>query len=1145
MDSPQVKRLTLKKSGSTPRRRIAANAAQAFREGRLEDALNLYRLASDSIGDTIFSANIAICERRLKASSPPPIDACASMLDLRVACVMDEFTFHSYEPECILRQITPDNSLQELADFSPDILFVESAWQGIKGAWNRKISNLSKELKSALDWCNGKNIPTVFWNKEDPVHFETFLGTAQKFDFVFTTDIDCIARYKLALGHERVFLLPFACQPKLHNPIEVYERKDSFCFAGAYYARYSERTRDLEEYIKELPEYKPLEIFDRNYGNTDEAYRDHRFPDIFQPYIIGRLPFTEINKAYKGYKYAINLNSIKQSQTMFARRAYELLACNTFTVSNFSRGLRLMFGDLLVSSDSAREIVKRLEKLDSIDEEKIKIAGLRKIMLEHTYRHRLSYVISKSMGRELDHGMPTMVAIANVKCHSQLDKFIKVFSCQAYPHKRALVIFSEPSDISTSVIEPQTTVEVVQSADDAISRFAEFAQADCWIAPFVSSDYYGPNYLIDLAIATIYSGASLVGKSSFFINDGFKLRLVNREYAFSYRPSQDFSMRASAIKAYELFKITSDSSWLYDLETGSWPIHGFSIDSFNYACNAQSLSLGLLQDRVDDLVLDTGISCNELLKAAETIKPASRTSSSTDYWTPKQFLFLLENLPKTISFTLISGGLLVKSQLAEGTHEYIYSAHEIPFEDLSKEGFDLQSHLQSSPGLNIQYVFIYLDKNKQKISHDILGANQNFTVSAPPNTAYLRFGLRIYGSGSSVIKALNWSHIYYEPPAIMSNSKYILVTNQYPSYQDLYRYGFVHSRLLAYKALGISVDVFRLRNDEVVSYHEFQNIDCITGSSDALEKLLSTNRYEAVLVHFLSQDTWSVLSKYIGRLRVIVWVHGAEIQPWHRRNFNYNTEAERKTARLHSDKRISFWRGLLKSMHPRLHLVFVSKYLAEEVMCDLDVRLPNNSFSVIHNPIDTDLFRYRKKPHDQRFKILSIRSFASRIYANDLLASAIFKLSQADFFDKLEFRIIGDGWLFEEIIAPLRIFDNVLLERRFLVREEISDLHRDYGIFLCPSRGETQGVSRDEAMSSGLVPVTTNVAAIPEFVDQSCGYLADPEDAESIARAVAELVENPDLFAAKSCAAAERVRLQSRSQAIIDAELSLINGTLN
>jgi hypothetical protein len=118
--------------------------------------------------------------------------------------------------------------LKELAASAPELLFIESAWRGKDELWGNKVGHTSSELQGIVEWCRRRKIPTVFWNKEDPVHFETFLNTARLFDYVFTTDIDCIHRYKAALGHERVFLLPFACQPKIHNPIEKYERKDAF-----------------------------------------------------------------------------------------------------------------------------------------------------------------------------------------------------------------------------------------------------------------------------------------------------------------------------------------------------------------------------------------------------------------------------------------------------------------------------------------------------------------------------------------------------------------------------------------------------------------------------------------------------------------------------------------------------------------------------------------------------------------------------------------------------------------------------------------------------------------------------------------------------------------------------------------------------
>jgi hypothetical protein len=178
---------------------------------------------------------------------------------------MDEFTFGSFQPEAILHQLTPSDWQTELEAANPDLLFIESAWRGKDDLWGNKVGHTSTELQGIVEWCRAKQVPTVFWCKEDPIHFETFLNTATLFDYVFTTDIDCIHRYKAALGHDQVYLLPFACQPATNNPVETYQRKDAFCFAGAYYVRYPERTRDLGDFVMELPTFRPLEIYDRNY----------------------------------------------------------------------------------------------------------------------------------------------------------------------------------------------------------------------------------------------------------------------------------------------------------------------------------------------------------------------------------------------------------------------------------------------------------------------------------------------------------------------------------------------------------------------------------------------------------------------------------------------------------------------------------------------------------------------------------------------------------------------------------------------------------------------------------------------------------------------------------------------------------------
>ena len=102
-------------------------------------------------------------------------------------------------------------------------------------------------------------------------------------------------------------------------------------------------------------------------------------------------------------------------------------------------------------------------------------------------------------------------------------------------------------------------------------------------------------------------------------------------------------------------------------------------------------------------------------------------------------------------------------------------------------------------------------------------------------------------------------------------------------------------------------------------------------------------------------------------------------------------------------------------------------------------------------------------------------------------------------------------------------------------------MHRDHGVFLCPTRMDAQGVSRDEAMSSGLVPVTSNAAAVPEFVDTQCGFLAEPEDSSQLANAIRVLHEEPATFMAMSRAAAARVRAQSGFEQTIRREIALID----
>jgi len=1090
---------------------------------------------------------------------------------VRMACIMDDFTFGSYQPECQLFQLTPENWQGELEAFQPELLFIESAWRGKDELWGSKVGHCSQELQGIVAWCRQRHIPTLFWNKEDPVHFETFLTTAQLFDFVFTTDMDCIHRYKAALGHEHVYFLPFACQPAVHNPIEKYVRKDAFCFAGAYYVRYPERTRDLESFVKELPAHRPLEIYDRNYGKDDPNYQ---FPAEYQPHIVGTLPFTEIDKAYKGYRYAINLNSIKQSQTMFARRVYELLGSNTLTISNYSRGVRLMFGDLVVTSDSGSEIRRRLEQFESDSRvDRLRLAGLRKAMSEHTYADRLNCILEKIIGQPRACELPAFTVVAMANDQQQAQAIITNAQRQQGVELELLLVCGN----SLKVEAAQALLESSSLRGRTVSgktlrkqHLQELAGEQRWVCGMHAADYYGAHYLLDMALATRYSNAQVIGKAAYHSADEQGVAVLHNAES-AYHAGHFLAARRAVI--HPAFAQTQNArEWLQALADLKYSVvDQLAIDSFNYCEGAGSDAASGITAQIDDVAVNQGISLADLDAMAEGIAPMQSDLEHAPWLDGAQLAHALLGEPfawlnghglaaskdeersvkltrnEAIGARLIGPLLEVDSKLPDGKHEYLYAAKDLLLLTLQEQlraekDQRIPLHLQIDPGLNLSLVVLYLDADKQRMGHEVLQANRNTYITPLDGTHYVRLGLRVYAGGSCKIHRLVLGHLDLEPANILGQSDVLLLTNHYPSYDDLYRNGFVHSRVKAYREYGVSVDIFRLRKDQPISWHEFQDIDVTTGSQQALRRMLASGRYRHVLVHFLDPDMWDVLKDFIDLIRVTVWVHGADIQPWYRRKFNIETPEQEKAAVDASEKRMAFWRALLNPMPDHLQMVFVSNYFAEEVMEDLGFRLPGERYHIIHNPVDTDLFSYVEKDPEQRKKILSIRPYSSKVYANDLTVKCIEELAREPFFEDLTFHLIGNGALFDEAVEPLKKYANVKLEKRFLSQYEISALHKDYGIFLCPSRYDTQGVSRDEGRASGLVAIVSNVAAIPEFVDLDSGVLVEDGDYAGLARAISGLYKDEELFMRLSENSVERVRKQVGKKHIVCEELALIAG---
>ncbi|MEZ4820483.1 MAG: hypothetical protein R3A45_11625 [Bdellovibrionota bacterium] len=80
------------------------------------------------------------------------------------------------------------------------ILFNRISLEGKNNEWAHKVSVISKELIELLYEAKKRKIPTVFWHKEVPPHFETFMEVSKLFDYIFLTDQESVERYKKGWG---------------------------------------------------------------------------------------------------------------------------------------------------------------------------------------------------------------------------------------------------------------------------------------------------------------------------------------------------------------------------------------------------------------------------------------------------------------------------------------------------------------------------------------------------------------------------------------------------------------------------------------------------------------------------------------------------------------------------------------------------------------------------------------------------------------------------------------------------------------------------------------------------------------------------------------------------------------------------------
>lgn len=290
--------------------------------------------------------------------------------NLKIALISDSLTSTCLKRVCKVQDLTPLNYKLVLKYWKPDLLFTEATWHGWRKRWQYKVASFpdhrkrnNRAFQNVAAYARDLNIPSLFWNREDGVHFERFIDSASCFDHIFTVDSNCIEKYKARIPHTKtVNALMFAAEPSLHYPSADGFKYKRACFLGSYSLHVHDQRRHWQDMLFQAAAPLGLTVFDRNSDRKSDRYR---YPELSWMDVKKSLPHDKTPAAYRDYMVSLNVNTVTDSDTMFSRRLVEIMSCGGITVTTPAQSVTRLFADhchIVSSTTEANDLLARFAR---------------------------------------------------------------------------------------------------------------------------------------------------------------------------------------------------------------------------------------------------------------------------------------------------------------------------------------------------------------------------------------------------------------------------------------------------------------------------------------------------------------------------------------------------------------------------------------------------------------------------------------------------------------------------------------------------------------------------------------------------------------------------------------------------------------
>lgn len=227
---------------------------------------------------------------------------------------------------------------------------------------------------------------------------------------------------------------------------------------------------------------------------------------------------------------------------------------------------------------------------------------------------------------------------------------------------------------------------------------------------------------------------------------------------------------------------------------------------------------------------------------------------------------------------------------------------------------------------------------------------------------------------------------------------------------------------------------------------------------------------------------------------------------------------------LHSLKK----RLMLLAMGLVENYIYISRYIKEKYENDFPLLKSKNSSIIYNCPVNVT----KVKNNEKRSLILYVGGL--NVHKNvplliEMMKVIVHSLERKD----IVLTIIGDGHLrpeIEDLIDKYDLKKNVLL---LGYKTNVADYLSHTRIYLHPATNEGFGISVVEAMFMKCPCIVAKASALPELLSQDCGYILSPTDAETWARHLVFLVDNPAQCEKMGMHASERAKQMFSEKAFV------------